>query len=158
MARGKSRDNNRTRNSFSSQRLRPNTYPHSRSKILSPSFFHKLQTARQLGEQNYFRTKYYPARPVVKPVTRFQRIARAAVKAESKLRQWKRSRTLLLNPWMSIDPRNLIRINPERRLVHCIRRAIRKQVLHATNKTGAGKDKQKTPVWNLMSHFSCKRS
>lgn len=44
-----------------------------------------------------------------------------------------------------------------RRLEVCIRRQIRKEVLFARKKTGAGHPKQRKPVRNIWSAISCRR-
>lgn len=46
--------------------------------------------------------------------------------------------------------------NPDRVLV-CVRRNIRREVLHALNKTGRGKGKQRRPRYNVYSKISCRR-
>lgn len=42
-----------------------------------------------------------------------------------------------------------------RRVLVCIRRKIRREVMHALMKTGAGQGKQKPPIRNWLSQISC---
>ncbi|MEM2002469.1 MAG: hypothetical protein QXT77_07490 [Candidatus Methanomethylicaceae archaeon] len=53
--------------------------------------------------------------------------------------------------------RSRIGFSLPRRVEVCIRRQIRKEVLFARRKTGAGKPKQKRPVRNIWSAISCRR-
>lgn len=58
-------------------------------------------------------------------------------------------------PFKTFSPTNEIAFGTPEKTLICIRRNIRKQVLHALNKTG--KTGQRRPKWNYNSKISCRR-
>lgn len=105
------------------------------------------------------RRRHNPTRSISPPDPN-RNAARIVVKTENLWRNYKRAHLLFGSPtkyarrrvgYSTISER--LSFNVPKRLEMCLRRKIRKEVLHAKNK--AGKKGQKRPIRNFWSKISC---
>lgn len=116
--------------------------------VFNPAFAARLTRSRLSATPGADRRKWNPDRRLLTGIRRIPTIqAPPVVKAFSKVASPPRYRALL--------PSHRLRVANPRNAVHCHRRQVRKEVIHATRKAGSGVSRR-PPRYRPESEISCR--